>query len=502
MDRISSPLYLFRHTVIRIRFSSGGEWLMQVVPAITSFIGVEITAGNIGFDLVRPQDGRTIGHIDEAGEAGVDAAVKAAKEAFAANRKAPTHQRIAWWKAGAMALTRNPEVLAAIICEDVGKPIRVSKFEGRRGAEFMEVTGAALAQMTGEVLPVDITAAGERHFGFTRRHPYGVVAGIIPFNGPINLLIQKVAPAIAAGNAIIVKPAPAGTRTALQVAKLFQEAGWPSGLFTVLTGDKTTALALAAHPEVRMVSFTGGTSAGDALVRASGAKKFVAELGSNAANIVLADADLDDAAKKIAGAAFEASGQQCISAQRVLVDKAVLDAFVAKFIDAAKSLKVGPAEDPATDLGPMVSSASADRVMAMCEDAIKRGARYAFEPKREGALVSPGILVQVPYPARLWCEEVFGPIAIVTPFDGIEEALTLANDSPFGLQGAVFTQDLRSAFRFSDDFDVGALWVNEASRFRLDLYPFGGMKNSGVGREGVRYAIEEFSQVKFTGLRL
>jgi len=474
---------------------------MQIAP-ITSFIGEDIPAGTIGFDLVRPQDGQAIGHIDEAGEPGVEAAVKVAKAAFAANRKSPTHQRAAWLKAGAAALTKNADELAALICEDVGKPIRVSKFEGRRGADFMEATVAALTQMTTEVLPVDITAAGEKHFGFTRRHPYGVVAGIIPFNAPINLLIQKVAPAIAAGNAIITKPAPAGTRTALRVAKLFQEAGWPKGLFTVLTGDKSTATALAAHADVRMVSFTGGTAGGNALARAAGAKKFVAELGSNAANVVLKDADTDDAAKKIAGAAFEASGQQCISAQRVLVDKAVLDAFLAKFIAAAKALKVGRADDPATDVGPMVSSAAADRVMAMCEDAIKRGARYALEPKREGALVSPGILVQVPYPARLWCEEVFGPIAIVTPFDGIEEALTLANDSPFGLQGAVFTQDLRSAFRFSDDFDVGALWVNEASRFRLDLYPFGGMKNSGVGREGVRYAIEEFSQVKFTGLRL
>jgi acyl-CoA reductase-like NAD-dependent aldehyde dehydrogenase len=474
---------------------------MQDIPHVTSFIGEEIAAGDVGFDLVRPQDGQVLGRIDEAGQAGVDAAVKAAKQAFAEHRKAPTYKRVAWLKAGAAALTSHADELAALICEDVGKPIRVSKFEGRRGADFMEATVAALTQMTTEVLPVDITAAGEGHFGFTRRHPYGVVAGIIPFNAPINLLIQKVAPAIAAGNAIIVKPAPAGTRTALRVARLFQEAGWPKGLFTVLTGDKATAHALAAHADVRMVSFTGGTVGGDALARAAGAKKFVAELGSNAANIVLSDADLADAAKKIAGAAFEASGQQCISAQRVLVDKSVLDSFLEKFIAAAKALKVGHADDPATDVGPMVSSAAADRVMAMCEDAIKRGARYALEPRRDGALVSPGILVQVPFPARLWCEEVFGPIAIVTPFDGVEHALKLANDSAFGLQGAVFTQSLRSAFRFSEDFDVGALWVNEASRFRLDLYPFGGMKSSGVGREGVRYAIEEFSQLKFTGMR-
>src|SRR5262249_41280355 len=199
--------------------------------------GEDIPAGTIGFDLVRPEDGRVIGHIDEAGGGGVEAAVKAAKAAFAANRKSPTHQRAAWLKAGAAALTKNADELANLICEDVGKPIRVSKFEGRRGADFMDATVAALTQMTTEVLPVDITAAGEKHFGFTRRHPYGVVPGIIPVNAPINLLIQKVAPAIGAGNAIITKPAPAGTRTALRVAKLFQEAGWPKGLFTVLTGD-------------------------------------------------------------------------------------------------------------------------------------------------------------------------------------------------------------------------------------------------------------------------
>jgi acyl-CoA reductase-like NAD-dependent aldehyde dehydrogenase len=475
---------------------------MTTVPAITSFIGEEIAPGSAGFEWVRPQDGQVVGRIAEAGKSGVDAAVAAAKAAFAANRKAPAHQRIAWLKAGAAVLTKNAEELATLICEDVGKPIRVSKFEGRRGAEFMEATVAAMTQLTSEVLPVDITPAGAGHFGFTRRHPYGVVAGIIPFNAPINLLIQKVAPAVAAGNAIITKPSPAGTRTALRVAKLFQEAGWPKGLFTVLTGDKETAAALAAHPDVRMVSFTGGTVGGDALARAAGAKTFVAELGSNAAHVVLADADLDEAAKKIAGAAFEASGQQCISAQRVLVDASVLDRFLEKFVAAAKALKVGRADDPATDVGPMVSAASADRVMGMCQDAIGRGARYALEPKRDGAMVSPGILVQVPSAARLWCEEVFGPIAIVTPFSGAEEGLRLANDSPFGLQGSVFTQSLRDAFRFSEDFDVGALWVNEASRFRLDHYPFGGMKNSGVGREGVRYAIEEFSQVKFTGIKI
>jgi len=378
--------------------------------------------------------------------------------------------------------------------------MRMASFEVRRGAEFLEATAAALTQLGGETLPLDITTQGAGRFGFVRHVPYGVVAGITPFNAPVNLLVQKVAPAIGAGNAIVVKPAPAGTRTALLLARNFTEAGWPQNLFTVVTGDKETAAALASHDTVRAVSFTGSTSGGEALARAAGAKKFVAELGSNAANIVLADADVLTAGKKIAAAAFEASGQQCISAQRILVARERLDEFVAAFVGSAKALRVGAASDPKTDVGPMVSLASAKRVMDMCADAIAKGGRFALEPRRDGATVSPGILVDVSNDARLWREEVFGPIALVTAFDSEDEALALANDSPFGLQGSVFTRDLCTAMRFSDGFEVGALWINEATRFRLDIYPFGGVKRSGVGREGVRYAIEEMSQLKFTGI--
>ena len=474
---------------------------MSNVPDITSCIGGEHLTGADGFDFVRPLDGKVIGRIVEAGPDGVEAAVRVASAAFAANRKAPVHQRVTWLKAAAAVLLASAEEIAAVISEDVGKPIRSCRFELRRGAEFFEVCAAALPQLNGEVLPLDSAAAGTGLFGFTRRIPYGVVAGVTPFNAPVNLLVQKVAPAVAAGNAIIAKPAPAGTRTALMLAGLFEQAGWPKGLFTVLTGDKTTASALCAHPMVRAVSFTGGTAGGEALARVAGAKKFVAELGSNAANIVLADADLKDAAKRIAAAAFEASGQQCISAQRVLVHETVADAFLARFVEEAKAMKAGRPDDPQTDLGPMVNRAAAQRVMDLCGDAIAHGAVYALEPRREDALVTPGILCKVPQTARLWREEIFGPIALVVPFNTVDEALRLANDSPFGLQGAVFTRDIKTVFAFAEDFDVGALWINEASRFRLDVYPFGGVKQSGVGREGARYAIEEFSQLKFIGIR-
>ena len=373
----------------------------MTTPIISSFLGDEKPSEAPTFDQVRPQDGRIIGRIAESGQSGVEAAVAVATAAFAAHRSSPVHLRVGWLKSAADALSQTVDEIAALICEDVGKPIRIARGEVRRGAEFLEATAATLTQLGGEVLPLDVTAAGAGHFGYTRHVPYGVVAGITPFNAPVNLLVQKVAPAIAAGNAVITKPAPAGTRTALRLARLFQDAGWPKGLFTVLTGDKETALALASHPTVRAVSFTGGTTAGDALARAAGAKKFVAELGSNAANVVLADADIQEAAQKIAAAAFEASGQQCISAQRVLVEKPVFDAFMQSFAAAASKLKVGRADDPATDVGPMVSRAAAERVMAMCEDAIASGATYALEPQHTDALVSPGILLNVPRTARL-----------------------------------------------------------------------------------------------------
>ncbi len=476
---------------------------MTDIPKIEPYLGGEPVPGSSsGFDWLNPENGKPVGHIIESGEAAVEAAIAIATAAYQAHRKSPVHQRVKWLRDAGAVLKAAVDEVAPVISADVGKPIRVCRGEVVRGAEFMEAVAATLPQvMGGEVLPLDTVVQGEGHFGFTRRIPYGIVAGIIPFNGPVNLLVQKVAPAIAAGNVMITKPAPAGTRTALLLASLFQDkAGWPAGMFTVLTGDKAAASALVAHSDVRAVSFTGGTSGGEALARIAGAKKFLAELGSNAANIVLADADIADAAKKIAGAAFEASGQQCISAQRVLVQASVYETFLNAFVSAAKALNVGKVDDPKTDVGPMVSVAAADRVMAMCEDAIKRGARYALEPNRSGALVSPGILIQVPQAARLWCEEVFGPIAIVTPFDGLEQGLQLANDSAFGLQGAVFTRDLRAAFRFADEFDVGCLWVNEPSRFRVDNYPFGGVKLSGVGREGIKWAIEEMSQLKFIGI--
>jgi acyl-CoA reductase-like NAD-dependent aldehyde dehydrogenase len=452
-------------------------------------------------ELVSPIDGGVAASIEESSDARVTLAVEDAHRAYLGYRKSTSAQRAKWLVGASAELLAVRDELVERLIEHVGKPRRMAQFEVGRSADFMRATANELSSMRGELLPVDAVEAGAGRIGMVRRIPYGVVAGITPFNAPINLLMQKIAPAIAAGNAVVVKPAPQGAAVAVLVAQAFQRAGLPDGLLNVVTGGKRPALALAAHRLVAAVTFTGGTAAGDALARAAGAKRFLAELGSNAANIVLSDANLDEAALRIASAAFEAGGQQCISAQRVIVEAPVFDAFVGRFVAATRALRVGNPREAGTDIGPLVHSAAADRVMAMVDDARKLGAHIALAPTRSGCLVSPAIVIDPPLDAAIMREEAFGPIVAVIRADNAEHALVLANDSQFGLQGAVFTSSLDMAFRFADDFDVGSLWINEASRFRLDMYPFGGVKQSGVGREGVRYAIEELSQMKFIGIR-
>jgi len=476
--------------------------MQDSVPHFGSLINGETVDAQApaAIDLASPSSGETVARIDEADANVIGRAVAAAAAAFATHRKASVAQRARWLTVAADAIADARDELVDLLVSHVGKPRRLAEFEVARSVQFVQLTATELLTLRGELLPLDAVDAGAGRFGFARRVPYGVVAGITPFNAPINLLVQKLAPALAAGNAIVVKPALQGTAVALCVADAFARAGLPAGMLNVVAGGKDPALALAAHPSVAAVTFTGGTMAGHALARAAGAKRFLAELGSNAANVVLADADVGNAAQRIASAAFEAGGQQCISAQRVIVATEIFDAFLDRFVAAAQKLRVGDPAEPTTDIGPLIHEGAADRVIGLVEDARERGARIALAPTRSDATVSPAIVVDPPADARILHEEAFGPVVAVLRASSVDAALSLANDSQFGLQGAVFTSSLEHAFRFADDFDVGAMWVNEASRFRLDMYPFGGVKQSGVGREGIRYAIDELSQIKFVGI--
>lgn len=452
-------------------------------------------------ELRSPVDGSLNYRLPDAGADLVEAAVGNAAEAFEAHRHVPTATRIAWLEAMARTVAANTGPIEDSIVRAIGKPRRAATFEAGRVAEFLRGCVAELSTWRGELVPVDSVPLGAGHLGLARRIPCGVVGAITPFNAPANLLVQKIGPALATGNAVVVKPHPTGVETALLIAALCKEAGLPDGLFNVVPGDREAARALAAHPRVSVVSLTGGVAAAEALARAAGAKKFCAELGSSAANIVLADANLEDAALKIARAGFEASGQQCISAQRIIVEQSVFGRFLALFVAAATSLKVGLPEEEGVDIGPMVNVASAERVMAMVQDAEDRGAKVALRPVRNGAFVSPGILLSAPRASRLLCEEAFGPVVVVQPARDLDDAIAQANDSQFGLQGACFTASLDAAMKVAERFDSGSVWINEASRFRLDMTPFGGVKQSGYGREGIRYAMEEYSQWKFVGLK-
>ena len=452
--------------------------------------------------LVSPIDETVASEIVESDAGVVDAAVKHAHAAYVKHQHETVAKRVEWLMAAADAIDKIEAELIRSLIRIIGKPRRASTFEAKRAGAFIRACVAQLPHLGGEVLPLDAMAAGAGRFGFTTRVPYGVVAAVTPFNGPVNLLVQKLAPALAMGNAVVVKPSPPGTEVALLMAEAVKKGGVPGGLFNVVPGGRKTALLLAAHPLVAAITATGSTAAGHELARAAGAKRFVAELGSNAANIVCADADLADAATRLAGAAFEASGQQCISAQRVIVERGAYEKFLDLFVAAAKKLKVGDPEDPAIDVGPMISVAAADRVEQMIADAVAKGARLVLKPERRGCILGPAIVADAPPQARLMSEEAFGPVVVVQPVADVDAALALANSSEFGLQGACFTASLETAFKVSRQLRVGSLWINEASRFRLDTYPFGGVGSSGFGREGVRYAMEEMSQWKFTGIRL
>ncbi|HEY8544029.1 MAG TPA: aldehyde dehydrogenase family protein [Acidimicrobiales bacterium] len=451
-----------------------------------------------------PYDGRHLGDVEQATATDVERAVTLAHERAREHRRTPGHVRASWLRAAARALEANKDELVRTLVATLGKPRRASVFEVGRGIQLLDLAAEEIVRFGGESLPLDGVPGGEGRWGVTRREPFGVVAAVTPFNAPVNLLLQKVAPALAVGNAVVVKPAPEGAIVALQIAELLGPV-LPAGLLSVLPGGPEVARGLASHPLVRAVTLTGGVAAGRAVMAAAGIKPVLLELGSNAPNIVLADADLDDAAASIANAAFGASGQQCISAQRIIVERPAYEAFLGRFVAAAERMVVGDPDDAATEIGPLAHPGRRDAILRFIEDAEQRGAKILLDgrPARDGDLCfGPTIVVDAPPEAMICRDEVFGPVVVVLPADSLDHAVAIANDSPYGLQAACFTSSLSHALRAAEDIQAGSVWINESTRFRLDTTPFGGYGQSGVGREGVRYAMEALSQLKFVGLRL
>ncbi len=455
--------------------------------------------------VIDPYNDAVLGNVRCASSEDVNEAVGVAYRTYRDTmRLMPLHERAALLRRIAERVRADADTLTRIVVAEGGKPIRDARREiGRAAGLFALAADHLTSQDAGHVVPMDAVESGVNRFGYTMRVPVGVVAAITPSNSPINLSTNKIAPALAMGNAVVLKPAEQTPLSALRLAQLMQDAGLPAGAFNVVIGSvRDVAEPLVRDDRVRLVSATGSTAAGLAITRAAGIKKLALELGSSSANIVCADADVEAAARTLATSAYLSSGQACISAQRLIVHESVVEAFTKAFVTAASAMVIGDPSDPATEIGPMISLKQVDRLMGWIEDARSLGAKVLLGGERVQRTIAPTLIARVPANARLCNDEAFGPVATLATFSTVDEAIELANSNPFGLQAGVFTRDISTMHRFASQIDVGALWVNDSSRYRQDNYPFGGMKQSGIGREGVRYAMDEMSELKFIGVKL
>jgi len=385
---------------------------------------------------------------------------------------------------------------------EAGKPITDARREVARAVQTFTIAAEEAKRIPGEVIPLDWTPGMDSHVGILRRVPIGPVLGITPFNFPLNLVAHKVAPALAAGNPIVIKPAPQTPMTALLLAEVALEAGVPPGGLNVLPCDNQVAERLVVDPRFKLLSFTGSAAVGWMLKAKCGKKKVVLELGGNAGVIVEQDADLDFAAQRCASGGFGYAGQTCISVQRIFVHHSVVDLFTTKFLLQVARLKGGDPNDEATVVGPLIDQHAAHRVEEWIGEAVAQGARVLLGGKRMGSVVEATVLTNVTPTMKVSCQEVFGPVVTVTPYRQFDEALQAMNRSEYGLQAGVFTQDVNKVFHAFRHLEVGAVLANEIPTFRAEHMPYGGVKDSGLGREGLRVSIEEMTEPRFLVLNV
>ncbi|AEJ38598.1 aldehyde dehydrogenase (NAD) family protein [Sulfobacillus acidophilus TPY] len=453
--------------------------------------GQEVTADQT-YPVTHKYTGAVLADVTEATPALMDEAVRGAEDAFRHPLSVP--QRVTILERAAEILGRDQERIARLIAQEAGKPIKDARVEVQRGQQTLRYSAVAARTLRGLEIPVRGNPGSENRLAFTVRKPYGVVLAITPFNFPLNLVLHKVGPALAAGNTVVLKPAPATPLTALALAGVLAEAGLPPGYLQVVTGASPEVGArLVADPRVRLITFTGSAAVGQTIRAQAGLRPVLLELGNNSANIVHEDADLDRAAKTLAIRAFGFAGQVCISVQRIYVHRAVYQPFLDRLTEAVSQLVVGDPEDEATDVGPMITEAAAERAFDWYQESLRQGARAVIPGMREGSLVHPGLLVDVAPSMRVMAEEVFAPIAGVVPYDEFKQALAWANESRYGLQAGVFTHNLELAWQAVQTLEVGGVILNDSSSYRADNMPYGGVKDSGIGREGPEFAIEEMT---------
>jgi acyl-CoA reductase-like NAD-dependent aldehyde dehydrogenase len=449
-----------------------------------------------------PYSGEVIGEQVLSTEEDVEKALASAYAAKKDIAQIPSHQRAKILKKAAFLLEQEKERFAKLISLELGKPLKNTLDEVARSIETFELSGEEAKRLIGETLPGDASERGTQAIASTFRVPVGVVAAITPFNAPLNLVCHKVGPAFAAGNSVILKPAPQTALIATELLKLLLEAGFPENAINMVLGGVEAGQQIVKDERVNIISFTGGVVASKNICELAGMKKVLLELGGNASTIVHEDADLNRAANMCARTGFSNSGQSCISVQRIYVHQSVVPKFTELLKEEVLKLKIGDPLLPDTDVGTVVDTNAANRVMDWIDEAVSLGAELICGGKQHGATVEPTVLLNPPKSSKVVCQEVFGPIVSIIPYETIEEAIEETNDSSFGLQAGLFTNQLDLAYKVAHSLEVGGVVINGTSNFRLDHWPYGGVKNSGIGREGPRYAIEDMTEMKMIVLQL
>ena len=452
---------------------------------------------NEKIEVRNPYDGGLVDTVPAGDAEDVRAALAAAEEGFRINRGLPVHRRIEILSRAAQIIRDRQEEFARTIATEGSKTIREARKEASRCVDTITISAEEARRIAGETIPFDSRPGSENRLGYYYRFPIGIIAAITPFNDPLNLVAHKVGPAVAGGNAVVLKPATVTPLSALKLAAALIEAGLPWKVLNVVTGYAAKiADALVTDPRVRMISFTGGTQAGLEIVRKAGLKKIGMELGSNSPVIVMDDCDLEAAVENSVSGAFWAVGQNCLGVQRIYVHEKVYDEFERRFVARTKRIKVGRQLDESTDMGPMINEGEARRVEEWVKEAVGLGAKLLTGGRRRGTLFEPTVFAGMPATARLDGEEVFGPVVNLYKVSGLDEAIRLANGVRYGLHGAIFTRSLDNAFKAVRELEVGGVIVNDSTDYRIDMMPFGGVKGSGLGREGIKFALLEMTEPK------
>ncbi|MHB8231548.1 MAG: aldehyde dehydrogenase family protein [bacterium] len=449
------------------------------------------------YDVINPFNNDIAGCLSKPDKTDIESAVASAEKGFHRMKNLHTYERFEILEKTGEIIKRNSEEMARIISLEVGKSYKYSLIETQRVVNIFKYAAEEAKRIHGETVPMDIVKGFENRVAFYLRVPVGVIAAITPFNFPVNLPAHKIAPAIAAGNSIVFKPSINGSITAYFLVQALLEAGLPEDAVNLLYGDKDTGEAIVSNEKVRMVSFTGSPKVGREIMSKGGLKKYTMELGSNSALIIDKSANILEAARKAVIGAFYNSGQVCISLQRIYVHKDIEKEFIEHFIKESKKLKIGDPLDETTDIGPVISSESKQRITSWVGEAVKEGARIELGGGFDGNIMNPTIFSGVTHEMKISCLEVFAPIVSVVPFNDIAEAVRFVNNSIYGLQAGIYTNDLKNALYFIKHIDAGGVLINDIPTARADHQPYGGIKESGIGREGVRYAIEEMTELKF-----